>query len=144
MTAILLQVALLLGPMLFLASRFALPRGAYALLTALALLPPLVLENTYRLAPAVIVGALLTDALAAVVCPHASIARLRMFAFAASVAIVGAYFATLRAKVPIEWTVHLWAGAIVLAGGVGLLLALLIGPPSPQAMAPTGPAPSAP
>jgi Tol biopolymer transport system component len=128
--SILLQVALLLGPLVVLASRFALPRGAYALLIAVALLPALVLQDTYRLVPAVLGAGLAADVLGSSLRPHTSAARLRVFAFAIPATLIAADFGTLRVEAPIEWTVHLWAGAIVLAGVVGLLVALLAGPPA--------------
>ena len=50
-------------------------------------------------------------------------AVLHLFAFAVPATLYGAYFAALELWVGhVWWPVHLWAGAVVLAGVTGLLL----------------------
>ena len=39
------------------------------------------------------------------------------------------YFITLQLTARIGWTIHLWAGVIILAGVIGLLLSYLTHPP---------------
>jgi hypothetical protein len=58
----------------------------------------------------------------------------RLFAFTAPLLFYGVYFALLQLSAGISWTVHLWAGAIFLAGVMGLLASYLVVPPkSPTA-----------
>lgn len=58
-------------------------------------------------------------------------------AFAVPALFFGAYFATLAATAGVGWSIHLWLGAIVLAGVIGLLLDTLVhaatGRPAAQA-----------
>jgi hypothetical protein len=52
----------------------------------------------------------------------------RLFAFAVPAVFYGFYFLTLALAGLLYWSVPLWAGSIVLAGIVGLLLAYLVVP----------------
>jgi len=54
-----------------------------------------------------------------------------LFAFAVPLAFYGLYFATLALTDGIGWSIHLWAGAAVMAGVVGVLLSYLIAPATP-------------
>jgi hypothetical protein len=50
-----------------------------------------------------------------------------MFAFAVPATLYGTYFATLGLFVGhVWWAVHLWVGAIALAGLVGLLVSCVV------------------
>jgi hypothetical protein len=54
----------------------------------------------------------------------------RLFAFLVPVLLTTLHFGALGLTVGVWWSVHLWAGTIVLTGLVGLLLSLLLVPPS--------------
>ncbi len=75
------------------------------------------------------VGAgLLADILAAWLRPYSTAGRPRFYAFAFSVPVMvfGLYFAALALTAGIAWTLHLWLGAIVSSGFIGLLAALVV------------------
>ncbi len=52
----------------------------------------------------------------------------RIFAFLVPAILYGLYFAALALTGPIWWTVHMWAGAVVLAGLAGWLVSYLVVP----------------
>jgi hypothetical protein len=54
----------------------------------------------------------------------------RGFGVAVPMALFGLYFSTFWMTEGIAWTVHVWVGAIVLAGVVGWLESYLVVPPS--------------
>ncbi len=54
---------------------------------------------------------------------------LMLFAFVVPFALFGLYFAVLVGTAGVWWSIHMWTGAIFLAGVVGLLLSLVALPP---------------
>ena len=57
-------------------------------------------------------------------------AAFRLFAVAVPTIVYGLYFLVLQLTGDgVWWTVHLWAGAIGMAGVVGLLMSFLVVPP---------------
>ena len=56
----------------------------------------------------------------------ARLGSLRLFAFTVPVVFYGGYFLTLGLAKSLYWSVHLWAGSILLAGIVGLLLTFTV------------------
>jgi hypothetical protein len=58
----------------------------------------------------------------------------RAFAFLVPAIFFTGYFLTIHLHTGIAWTVHLWAGSIVLTGLAGLLLSFLTLPPSENAV----------
>lgn len=59
-----------------------------------------------------------------------SILGWRIFGSAFAATFVSTYFAVLFARRPVWWSVHMWAGAIVVAAIFGLLVSYLIVPPA--------------
>jgi hypothetical protein len=53
----------------------------------------------------------------------------RLFAAVVPVLLTTLHFGALGVTVGVWWSVHLWAGTIVLTGLVGLLVSLLLVPP---------------
>jgi WD40 repeat protein len=127
LAAVLMQAALLMGMVLPLARRFALPFGALTLIIGLNSLMMAVLSDRYLLALAAVGAGLLADSLAAWLRPHtASRGRFYAFAFSVPVAAYGLYFAALALTDGIAWTMHLWLGVIVCSGFMGLFVALVV------------------
>ena len=57
-------------------------------------------------------------------------AAFRLFAFAVPTILYGLYFLALRLTGGgVWWSIHLWMGAIGMAGVVGLLMSFLVVPP---------------
>ncbi|MAG35804.1 MAG: hypothetical protein CL878_06120 [Dehalococcoidia bacterium] len=120
---ILLQATLLIGAVLVLIQRWQPPLGSFTILFAVnaALLSSQ--HDHYWVIPVAVVAGLATDALFRVLEPlPARLGVLRLFAFVVPAVFYGLYFAGLFLTNEIRWTVHLWTGAIVLAGFAGLLL----------------------
>jgi hypothetical protein len=134
-SGILLQSTLLMGMILLLTWRWSLPFGALTLLMTLSSALMSVFEDTYLFLPGALIAGLLADALLHWLRPTTKRpARLRMFAFAVPALWYSLYFLTLQRTFGIAWTIHLWMGAIFLAGVAGLFVSLLIAPPSPTSL----------
>ncbi len=130
-----LMAGLWVGPLLFLVKRWRLPVGGFALLFALNTLGMTVLdyEKGYQLGMA---GAMVLAALAGEgllqrwQSREGGLRRPRLLAFLVPALLYAAYFAALLATDGTYWSVHLWAGTIVLAGVTGWLLSFLATPPA--------------
>jgi hypothetical protein len=130
-SGMLLQTALLMGVFLLALRRGPLPFGAFALMLGLSTALVVVLNDQYRVLPAALAAGLASDLLIAWLRPAVERpAALRLFAFAAPAIFYALYMLTLFLTQGIQWTVHLWAGAIVLAGVTGYLLSFLVAPPA--------------
>jgi hypothetical protein len=132
--SILLQAALLAGVVLIALWRWsggAFPPGAFSVVFGLNALLVGVARDQYALVPPAIAGGILTDVLLHRLRPsRARPLPLRFVAFAAPAAYFALFFATLALTRGLWWSVPLWSGAIVLAGGVGWLLSWLVAPPA--------------
>ena len=123
-TGILLQAGILMGALLLAARRWALPFGAATLVFSLALVPSVFPHGYYLFAPVAVLGGLISDALLRYSADGRSGAS-RLFAFAAPAGLYALYFIALALTGGLSWPVELWAGTVVLAGAVGLLMAFL-------------------
>lgn len=119
---ILIQAAWLAGFALFALRRGPLPFGALTLLVLAPTALMTLVSDDYRFLPGAFLAGLVADLL---------VRRLRfgsarrtdaVIAFAIPAGFYAAYFATVQLTGGIGWTVHLWLGAIVLAGIIGLAL----------------------
>jgi hypothetical protein len=129
-SSILLQSTLLMGMILLLMRRWSLPFGALTLLMTLSSALMCVFEDTYQFVPGALLAGLLADMLLRWLRPATERpARLRAFAFAVPALVYSLYFLTLQFTFGIAWSIHLWMGAIFLAGVAGLFMSLLIEPP---------------
>jgi hypothetical protein len=131
---ILMKAAIMTGVALLLVRRWRLPIGAFALLFGLnGLLISFLAGEVSNIGVALVSAliGLLVDLLNLALRPSAErVLVLRVFAFGVPFINNTIYFAILFAlKGPIGWSVHLWTGAIVMAGIVGLLLSYLLVPP---------------
>src|SRR5262249_59226394 len=82
-----------------------------------------------------LVAGLIGDVLMVALRPSADrVAALRTFALALPVALYLLYFIAVELGGGIMWSIHLWLGAIVLAGVVGLLLSYVVAPPAVPAV----------
>lgn len=121
--------AALVGAMLALIRRFELPVGA---LTLMLFVPGMVSVGTHGivelLLPMLAAGAV-ADALVAVAPPTLDRPlSVRAFGAVVPVAFAGTFFLVVELQWGIQWTTHLWTGAIAVAGLGGLLLTYAILP----------------
>lgn len=133
-TGILLQTGLLMGAVLLAMRRWSLPFGALTLIFTLDVAPAVLPHGYYLFIPVALLAGLAADALLRYLKPSAERpGALRVFALAVPAILYALYFLVLTLTGGVSWSVDLWAGAILLAGTVGLLLSYLQLPPAAQA-----------
>lgn len=132
MAGILLQSGLMMGIILWLVRRWRVPFGSMTLLLSISVFLGVAVHEDYALLPFAIFSGLIFDMLIWLLNPtsqqHGSF---RLFAFLAPVLFYTFYFATLSIVDGLWWSVHMWSGAIVLAGFVGWLLSYTFAPICP-------------
>lgn len=127
---ILIQTALMMGVVLLAVRRWTLSFGSLTLMLGLSGLLTISVHEDWRLAGILLISGLIGDALIAWWRPSvARSAAFRSFAFTLPVIFYALYFATLALTGGIWWSIHLWTGAIGLAGVVGWLLSYAFVPP---------------
>lgn len=125
--SILIQAALLAGFALVALRRGPLPFGALTLIVFVPTALMTVVSDEYRFLPGALLAGVLVDLLVRRV-PYGTARRSdAAIAFAIPAAFYVAYFVTLQLTGGIGWTIHLWLGAIFIAGIIGILLDGLIG-----------------
>jgi hypothetical protein len=135
LAGVMLQAALLVGTLLLAVRHARLPFGSVTLVLGLSTLLMVLMRQKYAAGASgamllgTLAGALLVDVLLARLQPGISKPlQQRVFGAVAPMLVYGSYFVALVVGNGMWWTVHLWAGAIGLAGTVGLLLAILATP----------------
>ncbi|MBA3877980.1 MAG: hypothetical protein C0498_13865 [Anaerolinea sp.] len=126
-TAILLQAGVLMGALLAVMRRWALPFGSVTAVVGLNVVLLSFLNDQQRLIPAALVAGVAADLLAQRLRVSSDRRGFMLFAFALPATLYLLYFATLFATDRIVWPAALAAGSIVLAGIVGSLVALILG-----------------
>jgi Tol biopolymer transport system component len=124
---VIIQSTLLMGAVLLLVTSWTLPVGALTVLFTLNGLLMAVFDDRFALVIPVLATGIIADLL--VVWLKPSIERrgqLYLFALAIPVLLHTLYFLALEATQGIGWNVHLWLGALVLAGLSGWLVSFLI------------------
>ena len=130
---IVVQTGLLLGLLLFVLRRWhwRLPFGSLTLILTLNAFALSFMQDDYWSIPVAFVGGAAADLLLHRLKPSdANPGALRWFAMAVPLVLYLIYFLTLIVTRGIWWSVHMWAGAIVLAGVTGLLVSYLLVPPA--------------
>jgi hypothetical protein len=134
---ILLQTALLMGLVLLTVRRWGwgLPRGSLTLVFTLNAGLMGFLRDQQGLIPVAVLAGLAADGLLQQLKPTVSrVGALRLFAAGVPLIWYSLYFLALHLTQGVWWSVHLWAGAIVVAGLAGWLVSyLVVPPPVPQA-----------
>lgn len=120
---VLVGASLLAGAVVWLRRRYgSMPFGAYAIVIGGPIAMATVLDDQYRLLPAIVLAALGAE----LVVHRWPAGRSRVgdgiVAFLIPAIVFALYFATLMMTGGIGWSIHLWLGAIVIAGIIGLFL----------------------
>jgi hypothetical protein len=102
--------------------RGPLPFGAYTVLIAVPASLATVLSDEYRFIPAAIVAGLLADLAARAWPPGRTRIGDALVAFLGPALFFATYFAAVALTTGIGWSIHLWLGAIVIAGVIGLFV----------------------
>lgn len=125
--AVLWQSALLAGAALLLVARWRLPFGGFTLMFGLHALLMTVLNDFFAFIPGALVAGLIADVLVLWLRPAFKRPNaIYLFAFAVPALYYGLYFASIEIVARVTWSVHVWSGAVFLAGMTGLLLAVLV------------------
>jgi Tol biopolymer transport system component len=123
---ILIQSALLIGAVLMLIGSWRLPIGALTVLFTVNGLLMATLTDRYLLIIPMFLAGLVADALLMWLKPSAARRRAYIFfAAAVPVTLYGLYFLTLQLTQGMSWGIHLWLGALVIAGLGGWLVGFL-------------------
>jgi TolB protein len=120
--SILIQTALLAGFALVALRRGPVPFGGLTLLVFAPTALMALVSDEYRFLPGALLAGLFADLLVRRLGYGSSRRTDVVIAFAIPASFCLAYFATLQLTGGIVWTIHLWLGAIVLAGVIGLLI----------------------
>ncbi len=137
---ILIQSALLAGVALVALRRGPVPFGGMTLLIVAPTTLMTLVSDESRFIPWAIVAGVVADLLVWRLSYGVSRRKDAVIAFAIPAGVTAAYFVTLEVTAGIGWTIHLWLGAIVLSGAIGLVLdEAMRAVSSPR---PDGPAPS--
>jgi hypothetical protein len=132
----LVQPAVLMGPVLYVLRRRPLPVGSFTVLLSVNVALMAIIHDKYLdTGPVPLIGAaVLAGALGDVLLwwlrpsPDRWLA-FRVVAFAVPALQYLFYFVAVFGWARLDWSVHLWTGAIVIAGGVGWLISYLVLPP---------------
>lgn len=129
-TAFLIQPALLMGIVLFGLRRWTLPFGTLTVMLLINTALLSLLHDQYVLIPSAVFAGLLADGLLRLLRSSAErLIALRLFALTVPMVLYGLYFLTLLLTSGVAWSTPLWAGSIMLAGVVGVLLSYVAAPP---------------
>jgi hypothetical protein len=131
---IMLETAFLVGIMLTLLRRFELPAGTMLLFFLLGGIPVAAIQENWVFVQTACVAGIAAEVAHRYLRPSAQRVReFRIFAFGVPAFWIAAYIATVAIRWGLGWQIHVWAGSIVLAGIVGLLLSYAIVQPAPVA-----------
>ncbi len=114
------------GTVLVLARRFDLPPGAYTLVFLAPALASSAAFNHFEYAWPAVTAGIVADGLARWrrPTPDDTLAA-RLVAALVPMTFVATYHAVIELGVGVAWTTHVWAGSIVMAGMLGLLLSVV-------------------
>lgn len=127
---VLIPTALVMGAILFIVRRWALPRGALALIVSgngllMALFHYHEIADYPQTLIAIVSGGLIAELVYAFLKPSAERQReLQIFAFVVPFALYALFFVALSLTSGVWWSVHMLAGVPSIAGVVGVLMSL--------------------
>lgn len=131
-SALLLQTAVVVTPLLLTLRRFEPPPGAVFLVAAWSLALPAVPHAAVGLGVAGLIAAFSIELAGTVLKPRRSVRRLRSFAALAGALIALGYVSVVAIVAGLAWPPEVWTGLVLSAAGLGLLLALLAGAPAAE------------
>ena len=98
------------------------PFGSYTVLVAVPSAMATVLSEEFRFIPGLVAAGLLADVATQVWPTGRSRFVDALVAFLVPALYFACYFATVAVTTGIGWSVHMWPGAIVIGGAIGLLI----------------------
>lgn len=128
-TSILIYSAIMTGASLTLVQRFELPPGSFTFIFGVTSVAVTFPALAFEFVPALVVAGVFADVLYRLARPSLDrVGSFRIFAALVPLVMFSLYYVTIWLTDTIEWTVHVWAGSVVLAGAAGLLLSYLAVP----------------
>lgn len=125
--SIIIQTGIFMSIILAVLKKWEFPFGSFGLMLGLNAILMSVLQDQYRFIPGFITAGLVTDLLYKAIKPKNSNPKaVRLFATLTPVIIYSIYTATIFLTSGTWWSIHLWAGAVVIAEITGFLLSYLI------------------
>jgi hypothetical protein len=126
---VIFHTALSMTVVLLLIRRFELPRGSLTVILGATSLLVTFIHSFDPIFLMGVIGGFVGDVLLATLRPSAARpVRVRVLASVVPVVIYALYFRALFVSDGVWWPVHLWTGAIVLAGATGWLVSLVVIP----------------
>ncbi len=123
---VIIQSALLMGAVLILVTGWTLPLGVLTVMFTLNGLLMAIFGDRYVLVIPILAAGILSDLLLWWLKPSIERrGRFYLFAISVPVLLYALYFLALQRTQGIGWSIHLWLGALVLAGLGGLLVSFL-------------------
>lgn len=120
---------LIVGVALSLVGRFRLAPGAFVFLFSFIAVPFSYSDGLHSFFPAMVTAGLIADGYNTVLQPAPSEPlRFRGFAVVLTLTLFGGYFLSHRLIWGLEWSTHIWAGALFAAVLVGILVSYLVNP----------------
>jgi hypothetical protein len=130
---LMLDTALLMGAILLIVRQWKLAPGALTIVFAVnAILMGFLFPGPYPIVYVIarVLAGIIADILLWWLKPSVrQPTQLRAFAALVPMIVCALYFLAAQLAVGISWSIHLWAGSIVIAGAIGLMLSLLVVPP---------------
>lgn len=131
LASILLQTALLIGILLFGLRRWALPPGTATLIFTLSAVLISFMADEFRFIPVAILAGVAADILILLLRPGPDrVGQLRIVAFVVPAFYILLYFIAVALTSGVAWVIHLWFGAPIMAGILGLFLSYLVVAPN--------------
>lgn len=125
--SIIIQTGIFMGIVLAVLKKWTFPFGSFTFILGLNTVFMSVLTDQYRFIPAFIISGLIIDIIYKALKPNTSNPRaVRIFAILTPIIIYSAYTLVIFLTSGTWWSIHLWAGAIAMAGITGFLLSYLI------------------
>jgi hypothetical protein len=125
--SVLVQAAFIAGVVVLLTARWRLPFGAFTLILGLNTAMIVILSDMPFFVICALLTGLIADTVAWFLKPSLeNIRRFHAFAFFLPALYFMLYFLAIEFRIGIGWSIHVWTGAIVLAGIVGVLISHLV------------------
>lgn len=129
--SIIIQTGIFMGIILATLKKWQLPFGSFAFILGLNTIFMSVLTDQYRFILAFILAGFIIDLLYWFLRPtYSNPKAVRLFAILTPIIIYSLYTITIFSTSGTWWSIHLWAGTIVMAGITGFLLSYLIVEPA--------------
>jgi hypothetical protein len=117
---ILVAAAILAGIWTFARRRGPLPFGSFTVIVAVPFVMATVLDDQYRFIPGLVAAGLLADVAARVWPDGRSRLGDALAAFLVPAVLFALYFSTVALTQGLGWSIHMWLGAVAIAGAIGL------------------------